>query len=126
MINKLKLQIMQCDDWGFLFMSFVLINGHPNFFSELTPKCILKSHVGYFIYRCGYDQLPGASSHPIDGVLGLGRGRSSIVSQLHKQGLVSNVVGHCLSGRGGGFLFFGDDLYDNSQVVWTPMSRDNT
>ncbi|KAK3026270.1 hypothetical protein RJ639_040482 [Escallonia herrerae] len=72
---------------------------------------------------CGYDQIPGVSSHPLDGVLGLGKGKSSIVSQLHNQGLVRNVVGHCFSGGGGGFLFFGDDVYDSSLVVWTPMSH---
>ncbi|KAL6219902.1 hypothetical protein ACLB2K_007660 [Fragaria x ananassa] len=73
---------------------------------------------------CGYDQLPGSSYHPIDGVLGLGKGKSSIVSQLASQGLVRNVVGHCLSSRGGGFFIFGDDLYDYSRAVWTPMSPD--
>ncbi|XP_048232750.1 aspartic proteinase Asp1 isoform X2 [Ricinus communis] len=74
---------------------------------------------------CGYDQLPGRSNHPLDGILGLGRGISSIPSQLSSQGLVSNVIGHCLSGRGGGFLFFGEDIYDSSGVTWTPMSRDH-
>ncbi|CAL5368846.1 unnamed protein product [Camellia sinensis] len=77
---------------------------------------------------CGYDQRPppGTSNyHPLDGVLGLGKGKSSIVSQLHSQGLVRNVVGHCLSSKGGGYIFFGDDVYDSSRVVWTPMSRDN-
>ncbi|XP_015890858.3 aspartic proteinase Asp1 [Ziziphus jujuba] len=73
---------------------------------------------------CGYDQLPGASDHPMDGVLGLGRGKASIVSQLSSQGLVRNVVGHCFSGGGGGFLFFGDELYDSSRITWTPMSQD--
>lgn len=76
--------------------------------------------------RCGYDQIPGASHHPLDGVLGLGKGKSSIVTQLHNQGLIRNVVGHCLSSRGGGFLFFGDDVYASSPVVWTPMSNDYT
>ncbi|KAK2656363.1 hypothetical protein Ddye_009415 [Dipteronia dyeriana] len=75
---------------------------------------------------CGYDQLPGTSYHPLDGILGLGRGKSSILSQLHHQNLVRNVIGHCLSGRGGGFLFFGDNLYDSSRVVWTSMSSDYT
>ncbi|XWS44646.1 hypothetical protein CRYUN_Cryun15aG0065900 [Craigia yunnanensis] len=70
---------------------------------------------------CGYDQIPGASYHPLDGILGLGRGKSSVVSQLQSQGLVRNVVGHCLSGRGGGFLFFGDGLYDFSRVTWTSI-----
>ncbi|KAA3475561.1 aspartic proteinase Asp1 [Gossypium australe] len=75
---------------------------------------------------CGYDQIPGTSYHPLDGILGLGRGKSSIVSQLQSQGLVRNVVGHCLSGRGGGFLFFGDGLYDSSHVTWTSMSQEFT
>ncbi|KAM7517978.1 hypothetical protein LguiB_016940 [Lonicera macranthoides] len=73
---------------------------------------------------CGYDQLPGANYHPLDGVLGLGKGKSSIISQLRGQGLIQNVVGHCFGGKGGGFIFFGDDVYDSSRVVWTPMSRD--
>ncbi|KAK3419367.1 hypothetical protein EUGRSUZ_H05086 [Eucalyptus grandis] len=74
---------------------------------------------------CGYDQKPSPYNVPfLDGVLGLGKGRSSIVSQLSSRGLVANVLGHCLSTRGGGFLFFGDDLYDSSRISWTPMSRD--
>ncbi|KAI6691762.1 hypothetical protein NL676_019472 [Syzygium grande] len=73
---------------------------------------------------CGYDQIPGLSNPFLDGVLGLGKGKSSIVSQLSSQGLVPNVLGHCLSARGGGFLFFGNDLYDSSRIMWTPMSHD--
>lgn len=72
---------------------------------------------------CGYDQIPGSSHHPLDGVLGLGKGRVSIVSQLSDQGLTRNVVGHCLSGRGGGYIFFGDQIYDSSRLVWTNTSR---
>ncbi|VFR00988.1 unnamed protein product [Cuscuta campestris] len=72
---------------------------------------------------CGYDQVAGHSYHPVDGVLGLGKGPTSILSQLKKMGLVRNVVGHCLSGKGG-YLFFGDQVYDASQVVWAPMLRD--
>ncbi|KAK9266220.1 hypothetical protein L1049_012424 [Liquidambar formosana] len=75
---------------------------------------------------CGYDQVPGKYNyHPIDGVLGLGKGKSTIVSQLYNQGVVQNVLGHCLNSRGG-FLFFGDDLYDSSRVVWTPMLSDDS
>ena len=81
-------------------------------------------HSDSLVYRCGYDQIPGQSYHPLDGVLGLGKGKSSIVSQLHSQGVIRNVVGHCVSSHGGGFLFLGDDLYDSSRVVWTPMLRD--
>ncbi|GMH10393.1 hypothetical protein Nepgr_012234 [Nepenthes gracilis] len=73
---------------------------------------------------CGYDQIPGSSNHYLDGVLGLGKAKASIVSQLHDQGLTRNVVGHCLSSRGGGYIFFGDSLFDPKQVIWTPMSPD--
>lgn len=75
--------------------------------------------------RCGYDQLPGASDHPLDGVFGLGRGKSSIVSQLRDQGIVKNIIGHCISEQGG-FLFLGEDVYDSSRITWIPMSREHT
>ncbi|VFR00985.1 unnamed protein product [Cuscuta campestris] len=76
---------------------------------------------------CGYDQKVAHHYHPVDGVLGLGKGPTSILSQLKKMGVVRNVVGHCLSGKGGGYLFFGDKVYDASpsHVVWTPMLHDD-
>ncbi|XP_041008183.1 aspartic proteinase Asp1-like isoform X1 [Juglans microcarpa x Juglans regia] len=89
---------------------------------NLTNGGHLRPHLAL---GCGYDQSPSLFSHPSDGILGLGKGKSSIISQLSSQGLVRNVVGHCLSGRGGGYFFFGNDLYDASRVVWTSMSRDH-
>ncbi|PIA47473.1 hypothetical protein AQUCO_01400250v1 [Aquilegia coerulea] len=78
-------------------------------------------------FGCGYDQhVPNPTASKTDGVLGLGNGDSSIVSQLRKLGLTRNVIGHCISGRGGGFLFFGDALVPSSGVVWTPMSRSSS
>ncbi|KAA8547042.1 hypothetical protein F0562_003471 [Nyssa sinensis] len=82
-----------------------------------------EQHHPHLAFGCGYNQQPGASYHLLDGVLGLGKGKSTIISQLNTQRLMRNVVGHCLSERGG-FLFFGDGVYDTSRVVWTPMSRD--
>lgn len=75
---------------------------------------------------CGYDQIPGSSYHPIDGVLGLGKGKVGIVSQLTEQGFTRNVIGHCLCGQGGGYLFFGSDVYDPSHIIWTRMSHDHS
>ncbi|KAJ7959157.1 Aspartic proteinase Asp1 [Quillaja saponaria] len=74
-------------------------------------------------FGCGYDQkFSGSISPPSTaGVLGLGNGKASILSQLHALGLTRNVVGHCLSGQGGGFLFFGDGFIPSSGIVWTPM-----
>ncbi|GMP79468.1 hypothetical protein CsSME_00034999 [Camellia sinensis var. sinensis] len=75
------------------------------------------------IFGCGYNQeVPDSFDPPYtDGVLGLTGGQLSIVSQLHKQGITRNILGHCLSGKGGGFLFFGNDLVPSSRVVWVPM-----
>lgn len=64
----------------------------------------------------------GAVQAATDGMLGLGRGSVSLVSQLKQQGITKNVVGHCLSTNGGGFLFFGDDIVP-SRVTWVPMAQ---
>ncbi|KAK1323341.1 Aspartic proteinase Asp1 [Acorus calamus] len=74
-------------------------------------------------FGCGYDQQGFGSPSPWDGVLGLGRGKSGIVTQLRDQGLIRNVIGHCFGSRGGGYLFLGDDLVPSSGVAWAPMSR---
>ncbi|CAH2035639.1 unnamed protein product, partial [Thlaspi arvense] len=79
-------------------------------------------------FGCGYDQsFPSAHPPPATaGVLGLGRGRISVLTQLVSAGLTRNVIGHCLSSNGGGFLFFGDNLIPSTGVSWTPlMSQDN-
>ncbi|KAK9673193.1 hypothetical protein RND81_12G152200 [Saponaria officinalis] len=93
-------------------VSFNLTDGHRS-----SPRVAI---------GCGYDQIPGPSHHPLDGVLGLGKGKISIVSQLSDQGVTRNVVGHCLSGQGGGYMFFGDNIYDSSRLDWTPMSRQHS
>jgi hypothetical protein len=62
-----------------------------------------------------------------EGILGLGHGEASILSQLKSKGLIKNVVGHCLSGKkgGGGYLFFGDNFIPKpyTQISWTPMQN---
>ncbi|KAL0369270.1 UNVERIFIED_CONTAM: Aspartic proteinase Asp1 [Sesamum calycinum] len=72
---------------------------------------------------CGYDQEVIDAGHVpyTDGVLGLGIGKSSILAQLRDMGLTRNVVGHCLSGQGGGYLLFGDGFLPTSGIVWTPI-----
>ncbi|KAL3504210.1 hypothetical protein ACH5RR_034051 [Cinchona calisaya] len=77
-------------------------------------------------FGCGYNQeIPDSDPPYTDGVLGLGTGKSSILSQLHGLGLTRNVVGHCLSVQSGGFLFFGDDLVPSSGIFWTALSRNS-
>ncbi|XP_016451446.1 aspartic proteinase Asp1 [Nicotiana tabacum] len=77
------------------------------------------------VFGCGYNQeVPASTPAPFtDGILGLGNGKSSVLSQLSSLGLIRHVVGHCLSGQGGGFLFFGDDVLPSSGIVWTPIVR---
>ncbi|XP_043809002.1 aspartic proteinase Asp1 isoform X2 [Manihot esculenta] len=76
-------------------------------------------------FGCGYDQKnPGPLPPPsTSGVLGLGNGKTSFISQLQTLGIVKNVIGHCLSRLGGGFLFFGDHFIPSSGISWTPMIR---
>lgn len=116
------MQVDQLLAWLELDMKFSLVS---NLFLRLMPVFLHFSVPP--VCRCGYDQkYSGPHSPPSTaGVLGLGIGKSNIVSQLHAIGLIRDVVGHCLSGRGGGFLFFGDDLVPSSGIVWTPISRNS-
>ncbi|XP_027773302.1 aspartic proteinase Asp1 isoform X3 [Solanum pennellii] len=79
----------------------------------------------HLIFGCGYSQEVPVSTHSpfTDGVLGLAYGKSSIVSQLSGLGYITNVVGHCLSAQGGGFLFFGDDVLPSSGIAWRPIEQ---
>ncbi|XP_047327273.1 aspartic proteinase Asp1-like [Impatiens glandulifera] len=74
-------------------------------------------------FGCGYDQeFAGPFSPPyVDGVLGLGHGKASIVSQLSKMGMIKNVIAHCLPSQGNGYLFLGDGLVPKG-LVWTKIS----
>ncbi|XP_022132180.1 aspartic proteinase Asp1-like isoform X2 [Momordica charantia] len=82
---------------------------------RLTNGSVFAPNLGF---GCGYDQKHGGSTA---GVLGLGSGKATMTSQLSALGHVRNVVGHCLSGQGGGFLFFGGDLVPSSGMSWTPI-----
>ncbi|GFP89828.1 aspartic proteinase asp1, partial [Phtheirospermum japonicum] len=64
----------------------------------------------WIAFGCGYPSKGEVPIHqPInDGVLGLGKGAQGILKQLRDIGVIRNVVGHCLSTQGGGYLFFGD------------------
>ncbi|KAM3293612.1 hypothetical protein ACQJBY_036887 [Aegilops geniculata] len=77
-------------------------------------------------FGCGYDQQGEQEELEVDGILGIGRGTGDLVSQLKQQGLITeNVVGHCLSSHGGGYLFFGGDV-PSTGVTWLPMVQEDT
>ncbi|CAN1788060.1 Aspartyl protease APCB1 [Linum perenne] len=78
-----------------------------------------------FTFGCAYDQqgflLNTLAS--TDGILGLSRAKVSFPSQLASQGIIANVVGHCLTTdvTGGGYMFLGDELLPQRGVRWVPM-----
>ncbi|XP_038699572.1 aspartic proteinase Asp1-like [Tripterygium wilfordii] len=84
---------------------------------RLTTGSIIDSPL---VFGCGYKQI-GAFRGA--GMLGLSRGPVGFLSQIHSQGLIKQVMGHCLSSQEGGFLFLGDDLVPHTGVSWTPITN---
>ncbi|KAL6512003.1 hypothetical protein OROGR_021600 [Orobanche gracilis] len=95
--------------WDNVFLD--LANG-----TSVTPR---------LAFGCGYDQEVhrGYEAPYVDGILGLGKGGPSILTQLQTMGVTRNVLGHCFSnssrGGGGGYLFFGD--IPMLGIAWTPI-----
>ncbi|XP_021905719.1 aspartyl protease APCB1 [Carica papaya] len=77
------------------------------------------------VFGCAYDQqgLLLNTLVKTDGILGLSRAKVSLPSQLADQGIINNVVGHCLTTDvgGGGYMFLGDDLVPQWGMAWVPM-----
>uniref|UniRef100_A0A5B6Z5Z1 Putative aspartic proteinase Asp1 n=1 Tax=Davidia involucrata TaxID=16924 RepID=A0A5B6Z5Z1_DAVIN len=77
------------------------------------------------VFGCAYDQqgLLLNSLTKTDGILGLNRAKVSLPSQLASQGIINNVVGHCLTidAGGGGYMFLGNDFVPYWQMAWVPM-----
>ncbi|KAG5250849.1 aspartic proteinase Asp [Salix suchowensis] len=78
---------------------------------RLTNSSLLQPRIAF---GCGYDQKYLGPHSPPDtaGILGLGRGKASILSQLRTLGITKNVVGHCFN-----------RLLPPSGITWTPMLR---
>ncbi|KAF2618966.1 hypothetical protein F2Q68_00040051 [Brassica cretica] len=82
----------------------------------------------HLTFGCGYDQQSSGPHPPppTAGMLGLGRGKTSISSQLSSLGVTKNVIVHCLSHNGKGFLSIGDELVPSSGVTWTSLALKST
>lgn len=80
------------------------------------------------VFGCAYDQqgLLLNSLTKTDGILGLSRAKISFPSQLANQGIIDNVIGHCLTtdAGGGGYMFLGYDFVPQGQMEWVPMLND--
>ncbi|XP_042406392.1 aspartyl protease APCB1-like [Zingiber officinale] len=77
-----------------------------------------------FTFGCAYDQQGQLLASPAktDGILGLSSSKVSLPSQLESQGIISNVIGHCIKreAKGGGYMFLGDDYVPQWGVTWVP------
>lgn len=77
------------------------------------------------VFGCAYDQQGSLakSPTPTDGVLGLSSSAVSLPSQLAEQGLIKNIIAHCIpaDGSGAGYLFFGDKLLPSRGMTWAPL-----
>ncbi|KAL2467749.1 Peptidase A1 domain-containing protein [Forsythia ovata] len=88
------------------------LNGNP---LQSTPN---------LTFGCGYHQEFSASLSPpfADGVLGLGSGETSILSQLSGQGLIKKVMALCSSDKyGPGYLVLGDSLSNLPYITWRSL-----
>ncbi|KAJ9542348.1 hypothetical protein OSB04_028854 [Centaurea solstitialis] len=80
------------------------------------------------IIGCAYDQqgILLNSLTTTDGILGLSRAKVSLPSQLAKQGIIDNIIGHCLTSdsTSGGYMFLGGDYVPQTKMAWVPMLND--
>ncbi|PKA65142.1 Aspartic proteinase Asp1 [Apostasia shenzhenica] len=75
-----------------------------------------------FVFGCAYDQQGQFLKSPTktDGILGLSSAKVSLPSQLASQGIINNVIGHCINSGANseGYMFFGDDFVPNWGMTW--------
>lgn len=74
------------------------------------------------VFGCAYDQQGQLLAAKTDGILGLSNARASLPSQLSSQGIINNVVGHCISSEEDvdGYMFLGDDFVPRWGMAWAP------
>jgi len=88
------------------------------------PFWIMLPTISSVLLSCGYNQQPFKPSKlPVDGILGLGRGSAvNLAFQLKKENVITeDVISHCISIKGGGFLFIGDYKHPSDGVEWITM-----
>lgn len=75
-----------------------------------------------FVFGCAYDQQGHLLTAKTDGILGLSSARASLPSQLSSQGVINNVVGHCINREEDvdGYMFLGDDFVPRWGMAWVP------
>uniref|UniRef100_M8BNL5 Aspartic proteinase Asp1 n=1 Tax=Aegilops tauschii TaxID=37682 RepID=M8BNL5_AEGTA len=78
-----------------------------------------------FVFGCAHDQQGKLLDSPasIDGILGLSNWAMCLPTQLAKQGIISNVFGHCIATdpSSSGYMFLGDDYVPRWGMTWVPV-----
>ncbi|XBI34391.1 hypothetical protein VPH35_120204 [Triticum aestivum] len=88
----------------------------------LSPSLPSRRVQIFFGFGCGCNQKPLKDS-PVDGVLGLGMGKVGFVAQLKAHNVIrKDIIGHCLSIDGGGYLFVGEHHLPD-HITWAPMRK---
>ncbi|KAL2467748.1 Aldehyde dehydrogenase [Forsythia ovata] len=97
------------------------------FFLSSSSKGSLIQPISTLIFGCGYHQEFSPLLRPpfADGVLGLGTGKTSILSQLSGQGLIKKVMALCLSEMDPGYLVLGDSQSNLPRIIWMPLSNNH-
>ncbi|KAK1288939.1 hypothetical protein QJS10_CPB19g01582 [Acorus calamus] len=91
----------------------------------VNASAVLPVRGNVFPDGCAYDQQGQLLVSPAktDGILGLSNAEVSLPSQLVSQGVIRDVIGHCISGdaAGGGYLMLGDDYVPLWGMSWVQM-----
>ncbi|KAI5062140.1 hypothetical protein GOP47_0022679 [Adiantum capillus-veneris] len=92
-------------------------------YSTVQPNNSLANSEAKIVFGCGYSQSGNllTAQNVVDGIIGFGQSKLSVISQLYSQGLTPGVFAHCLQGseKGGGILVLGNVV--NLGMVYTPI-----
>lgn len=92
-------------------------------YSTVQPNSTLVNTEAKVMFGCGYSQSGNllTAQNVVDGIMGFGQSKLSVISQLYSQGLTPGVFAHCLQGsdKGGGILVLGNVV--ELGMVFTPI-----
>ncbi|KAK6911749.1 Xylanase inhibitor, N-terminal [Dillenia turbinata] len=101
-------------------------SGIETLYDNLIFGCVARWHIQKTISKpkpkSKSDSDSGSGSDPdeLDGVLGFGKGKSSIINQLAADGMVKKMFSHCINKEGAGILAIGEvvqPIVNTTQMV---------
>ncbi|KAH7282263.1 hypothetical protein KP509_35G022500 [Ceratopteris richardii] len=92
-------------------------------YNTIHPNNTLANNEARIVFGCGYSQSGNllTAQNVVDGIIGFGQSKLSVISQLYSQGLTPAAFAHCLQGseQGGGILVVGNIV--GVKAVYTPI-----